>query len=77
MAQANDMEHMIYENLIDAGCDEQTTVKCMEFVKEGNFQQMLPLLAQHRASLMGTVRYGQKQVDCLDYLIYQINQQRI
>ncbi len=77
MAEANDMEHMIYENLMDAGCDEPTIFKCMAFVREGNYEQMLPILVQHRCSLLGTVRYGQKQIDCLDYLIYQINHQRI
>lgn len=73
MAEANDITGMIYQNLIDAGCDLKTTQKCISMVKEGNYAEILPILSQHRASLLDMVRYGQKQIDCLDYLIYQIN----
>lgn len=34
MAEANDVYGSICENLIDAGCDTQTTKRCMALVKE-------------------------------------------
>lgn len=34
MAEANDVYGNIYQNLIDAGCDQQTAEQCMVFVKE-------------------------------------------
>lgn len=75
MAEATDTLGIIYQNLKDAGCDEQTTQKCMSFVKNGNIEGMLPILKKYRSALLGTVRCGQKQIDCLDYLIYKIQKE--
>ena len=77
MAEANDTVGIIYQNLIDAGCDKETTEKCMSMVKNENYAEMLPILSQYRASLLSTVRFGQKQIDCLDYLIYKIDNDNI
>lgn len=72
MAEASDTLTLIYQNLMDAGCDAKTTENCMSFVRAGNFGGMLPILLQYRKALLGSVRSGQKKIDCLDYLIYQI-----
>ncbi len=77
MAEANDTLGIIYQNLKDAGCDEQTTQKCMSFVKNGNTEGMLPTLTKYRSALLDTIRCGQKQIDCLDYLIYKIKKETI
>lgn len=77
MAEANDIAGMIYQNLIDAGCDQKTTQKCMSMVNKGNYSEMFLILMQHRESLLAMVHFGQKQIDCLDYLLYQINQKNI
>lgn len=74
MAEANDISSMIYQNLIDAGCDKQTTEQCMVAVKKGNYLEMLPILSRHRANLLALVRSEQKQMDCLDYLIFKIQE---
>jgi hypothetical protein len=73
MAEANDIIGMVYQNLLDAGCDERTTEKCMVFVKNGEYQKLLPILSHFRAGLLENVHSGQKKIDCLDYLIYKIN----
>lgn len=72
MAQANDIVGRVYQNLVDAGCDKETTDKCMLIVQKGSYSEMLPILAQHKAFLLDGVHVGQKQIDCLDYLIYNI-----
>lgn len=77
MAEANDIRSIIYQNLEDAGCDEQITKKCMSLVSTGNFSQMLPILSKYRSYLLGSVRIGQKQLDCLDYLIFKIKNKSI
>lgn len=77
MAEASDTLALIYQNLKDAGCDTQTTEDCMSFVKAGNLEGMLPILQQYRKALLGTVRSGQKKIDCLDYLIYKIQKEMI
>lgn len=72
MAEANDTSGIIYQNLIDAGCDKQTADYCMSIVRKGTYSELLPILSRYRTGLLGAVRSGQKQIDCLDYLIFKI-----
>lgn len=72
MAEANDLYGSIYQNLIDAGCDEQTVEQCMACVKEKRLAEMMPVLSRYRASLLDSVHIGQDKIDCLDFLIYKI-----
>ncbi len=72
MAEASDIYGIIYQNLEDAGCDEQITQRCMALARSGNLEGMLPILFHYRRELLDTVRSGQKKMDCLDYLIYKI-----
>lgn len=76
MADAQDTNKKIYQNLIDAGCDKSITDKCMLLVKEGRFDDILPILSRHRKGLLDSVHAGQKQIDCLDYLIYSMKKQK-
>lgn len=77
MAEANDTAGIIYQNLIDAGCDKHTMEICMSIVQTESYTEMLPVLSLHRATLLSTVHCGQKQIDCLDYLIYKISKEQI
>lgn len=72
MAEVNDVYGSIYQNLIDAGCDMKTTEQCMSFLKEREISKMLPVLSKYRAALLNSVHIVQKQIDCLDFLIYKI-----
>lgn len=72
MAEASNLQAIFVQNLIDAGCDPKTTAQCMGFVEEKNQTQLLRLLLCHRCSLLEAVHGSQKKIDCLDYLIYQI-----
>ncbi len=72
MAEINDVYGSIYQNLLDAGCDEHMAEKCMDLVKEEKCADMLPILAGYRASLLSQVHDGQKRLDCLDFLVYKI-----
>lgn len=76
MVEAHDIHKCIYQNLIDAGCDESITEKCMLLVKEGRIFDMLPILTKHRKCLIASVHKGQKQIDCLDYLFYSLKKQK-
>ncbi len=73
MAEEGELKK-IHQNLIDAGCDQQTTDLCMAFVKEGHLLDMVPILRNHRNVLLDSVHKGQKQIDCLDYLLYKLKQ---
>ena len=44
----------------------------MELARQGDTRALLAALTRHRSGLLENVRTGQRQIDCLDYLIYQI-----
>ncbi|MCC8015675.1 MAG: hypothetical protein LIO87_10865 [Eubacterium sp.] len=72
MADANDVYGSIYQNLIDAGCNKETTEKCMSFIGEKKVSEALKILGQHRDLLLGSLHKEQKRIDCLDFLIYRL-----
>lgn len=76
MAEAHETEKIIYQNLIDAGCDNNITKDCMLLFKRGKPTDMLPILKQYRKKLLDSIHKGQKQIDCLDYLIYKIQKEK-
>lgn len=77
MAKATDTQGIIYQNLKDAGCDDVLTEKCMAFLESGDAGDMLPLLKKYKHGLLGKVRKEQKQIDCLDFLIYKLQKETI
>ena len=72
----NSMEAVI-RNLKDAGCAQATIEQFMVCLKNGNSKEQLRILSQHRQELLDKVHMEQKRIDCLDYLVYQIEQNRI
>lgn len=72
MAEANDVYGSIYQNLTDAGCDAKLTTQCMALFTSGRYADMIPVLTQYRETLLGSVRTGQKRIDCLDFLVYKL-----
>lgn len=65
----------VVQNLKDAGCDEEK-IKCfMEYVKHGNIIRGLALLEEHRRFLLEQVHLEERQISCLDYLVYKIKQE--
>ncbi len=72
MALATDTFGILRENLIDAGCDEDTVRQCMELAEHDRWLECLPILKEYRKSLMEIIHTGQERLDCLDYLTYQI-----
>lgn len=72
MAEINDIYGSIYQNLLDAGCDKETTAQCMRLMEKGRYMDMLPILTRHRGVLLDCIHKGQKKIDCLDYLLYKL-----
>ena len=68
-------ENRIIQNLKDAGCDNDTITAFVEDVRKQNITQGLRLLSIHRQTLLDNLHKEQKQIDCLDYLIYKIKKQ--
>ena len=75
MAQALDALGILHQNLVDAGCDEETTERCMALAKEHRKDDIFPLLSAHRAALLNAIHTGQRQIDCLDFLVYTMRKE--
>ena len=77
MAEASDTQGILRQNLLDAGCGSDTVQRCMELVKKYENVELLRLLSRHRRELLDKIHQNEKQIDCLDYLIYQIEKHKI
>ncbi|MDD2648701.1 MAG: hypothetical protein PHI27_10640 [Eubacteriales bacterium] len=75
MAEASDVFGILRQNLIDAGCGEEAVACCLEYAERGEWGRLLPTLTKQKAALLRAVHETEKQIDCLDYLVYQINRQ--
>lgn len=62
----------VKQNLEDAGCDKDTIKAFMELVGSGEQKKQFKLLEKHRKTLLTELHKNEKQIDCLDYLIYQM-----
>jgi len=71
----NMSENVIIKNLEDAGCDEKCIKQFMECYRYGDKKEVLKTLAEHRESILDKLHAVQKEIDCLDYLVYQIGKQ--
>ncbi|MDE6568966.1 MAG: hypothetical protein K2K70_14745 [Lachnospiraceae bacterium] len=60
------------QNMKDAGCSEDTIKRFLICYEAGDIKGELKLLSNHRRALLDEVHKGQKEIDCLDYLVYQI-----
>lgn len=73
------MENMskekIMQNLIDAGCDNATITDFFKITGSDKFSKQLMLLRRHRNKLLDGIHKWQYKIDCLDYLMRQIEEQ--
>lgn len=69
-------EEDIIQNLKDAGCNQKVIECFLECMAQDDFNGQLRLMKEHRKCLLDRVHEGEKQIDCLDYLVYQIDRSR-
>lgn len=62
----------IIQNLKDAGCSQEIVECCIQCLDKGKKAELLKQLESHRKGLLDKVHEGEKQIDCLDYLVFQI-----
>ncbi|MCM1316257.1 MAG: hypothetical protein NC205_08245 [Prevotella sp.] len=75
MAQANDKYSVIIQNLIDSGIDKTIAEKYTQQLLDGNASDTIVFLRKHRKNLLDEVHKNQKQIDCLDFLLYQLRKE--
>lgn len=62
----------VIQNLKDAGCAPDIIECCIACMEQGKKKELLKRLEEHRKGLLNKVHEEEKQIDCLDYLVYQI-----
>lgn len=60
------------QNMKDAGCSEDTINRFLRCYEADDVKGGLRILSGHRRDLLDQIHNGQKKIDCLDYLVYQI-----
>lgn len=75
MPEASDAQAILRENLRDAGCDLDTIRRCEVLAQGQKEAELMRILSQHRRALLDAVHQNERRLDCLDYLIYQIENQ--
>ena len=63
------MSEELRQNLMDAGCDGSQIEAFEHLAAEGD---RVDLLEAHRKALLDQLHRSQRQIDCLDYLLYQL-----
>lgn len=64
----------ILQNLKDADCSNEFIEKFFKIREHGNNKMLVQLLYKHKSRLLDCLYDSQKKIDCLDYLIFQIDQ---
>ena len=77
MAEASNRRELLHQNLVDAGCSEPVVTECMCLAEQGRNAELQQCLKQWRKQLLDDVHAGQKRIDCLDYLLYQIEKSKL
>jgi len=65
----------IIQNLRDAGCDKKTIDLFFKECECGNVKKELKILEIYRKSLLEGLHKKQRQIDCLDYLVYKLRKE--
>lgn len=64
------------ENLIqllgNVGCRADDIAVIQKFIREDDFCAANRLLRRHRAELLENLHKSQAQIDCLDFIVYQM-----
>ena len=72
----NPYAYTVVQNLKDAGCTDEMVEKFMALQGSEGKEQQLRLLSGHRKRLLEKLHEDKRQIDCLDYLIYQMEKKR-
>lgn len=71
-APDNPYAYTVLQNLKDAGCTDEMAEEFMALLDHDNEEQQIQFLSGHRKHLLEKLHKDERQIDCLDYLLYQI-----
>lgn len=64
------------QSMKDAGCDKETIGTVCRLYDGGQVEDAVKVLRRHRCALMDEVHESQSKVDCLDFLLRNIEKGR-
>lgn len=65
-------EEQVRQNLIDAGCDDKLIQSYLVAMRDHDDHKCAQLLERRRRALLDEIHGEEKQLNCLDYLRYQL-----
>ncbi len=65
----------ITENLKDVGCNNKLIEEVIKLYDTGKKEKIKEILSVHRKEILDNEHKAQKQIDCLDFFLYQIERE--
>ena len=75
MPEASNKQAILRENLKDAGCKLDMIQHCEVLIQSEKQDELMQVLSLHRRALLDAVHENERRIDCLDYLVYQLEKQ--
>ena len=66
----------LLDTLEAAGCGPEFAERFLALEQAGQYREQLKLLSDHRRHLLDCLHREERRIDCLDYLIYQLEKRR-
>ena len=73
----SEYEETIIQNLKDSGCNSEIIESFVANLRTKKYSEGMKLLAAHRRRLLEELHREQRQIDCLDYLVFQIKKENL
>lgn len=75
MTEPDGKSVLLLRNLKDAGCNAAMAEQFLAYEREKKKRAQRQLLLRQKNSLLRAVHENQKRIDCLDFLLYSVEQQ--
>ena len=72
MANAEDRQAVLFENLCDAGLCAESAEHCLHLLRTADLAALNRILSEHRKLLLDRVHLYTDQLDRLDYFTYNL-----
>lgn len=69
------IENRLEECLNDIGCSKEEKEKILKCYAQHDMQEVIHLLRVHRKAILKAIHTGEKQISCLDYLVFQLEKE--
>lgn len=63
------------EYLNDIGCPPKVKTEILEYAENRDIQNIIRSLRRHRQVALDTIHKEEKQISCLDYLVFQLEKE--